>query len=269
MGRLSLLIIAVVFGVLVITPVAQADEPKISASTAILMDAATGKVLFEKDAEKKRHPASLTKIMTAILVLENEISQENVIVTNEAARIYIGSILRLKTGDRIFVGDLVKGALLASANDSTVALAVHTAGSHDVFVEMMNTKAFLLGLKDTHFVNTNGYSKPNHYSSARDLAQLARYCLKNSDFVKLVSSKQGEIKLKDKQGKEKIIQLRNTNRFLEMYPGANGVKTGTTSQAGNCLLSAATRGGRQLIAVVLKSHNRYGDSQKLMDYGFN
>ncbi|MDA8211882.1 MAG: D-alanyl-D-alanine carboxypeptidase [Clostridia bacterium] len=268
MSRLFYLFMAILSGLLVFTPVAQAEEPEITASAAILMDAATGQIYYEKNAVKQRHPASLTKIMTAIVVIETKIGGEEVKVSSEAAKVYIGSILNLNTGDRVSVNDLVKGALWASANDSTVALAVHTAGTHDGFVDMMNAKAFLLGLSGTHYLNTNGYSKPNHYSTARDLAQLARYCLKNREFAGLVSTKQGEIKLINKQGKEKIIQLSNTNRFLNMYPGANGVKTGTTSQAGNCLLSSATRGGRQLIAVVLKSHNRYGDSQKLMDYGF-
>lgn len=265
-----LLLIIVISGLL-FTPwssKAIASEPEISASAAIVMDRTTGQVYYEKAVNKKRHPASLTKIMTAILVIETKIGQENVIVSNEAAMIYIGSILNLKTGDRMTVNDLVKGALWASANDSTVALAIHTAGTHDGFVELMNTKAFLLGLGETHFVNTNGYSKANHYSTAKDLAQLARYCLKNDYFAKLVSSKQGEIKLVDKRGKTKVLQLQNTNRFLEMYPGANGVKTGTTSLAGNCLLASATQGDRQLITVVLKSGNRYGDIQKLMDYGF-
>jgi D-alanyl-D-alanine carboxypeptidase (penicillin-binding protein 5/6) len=266
-----LLLIIVISGLLFFTPwssEAVASEPNISALAAIVIDRTTGQIYYEKAANQQRHPASLTKIMTAILVIETKIGQENVIVSKEAAQIHIGSIVNLKTGDRITVNDLVKGALLASANDSTVALAIHTAGSHDGFVELMNTKAFLLGLAETHFANTNGYSKANHYSTAKDLSQLARYCLQNDYFAKLVSSKLGDLKLVDKRGKTKVLQLQSTNRFLEMYPGANGVKTGTTSLAGNCLLASAKKGDRQLITVVLKSGNRYGDSQKLMNYGF-
>ena len=268
MSRLFYILVPIISGLLIFTPAAQAEELKISASAAVLMDAATGQIYYEKNAIKRSHPASLTKIMTAILVIETKIGGEEVRVTNEAARVYIGSTLNLNPGDRVTVNELIKGALWASANDSTVALAVHTAGTHDGFIEMMNSKAFLLGLSGTHYINTNGYSKPGHYTTALDLALLARYCLKNPEFAGLVSTKQGEIKLINKHGKEKVIQLNNTNRFLNMYPGANGVKTGTTSQAGNCLLSSATRGGRRLIGVVLKSHNRYADSEKLMDYGF-
>ncbi len=245
------------------------EPPQISATSAILIDKDSGKIYFQKNALQARHPASITKIMTAIISLEANIGQEEAQVTPLAAGVYVGSTLNLHVGDRMLVEDVIKAALLASANDSTVVLAEHLAGNHDIFLELMNAKAFILGLDGTNYVNTNGFSKPNHLSTAQDLANLARYCLANPRFAELVATKQAEINLITKKGKAKKLTLRNTNKFLNTYPGANGVKTGTTAKAGNCLLTSVKKDQKQLISVVLKSRNRYTDTKKLMDYGFS
>lgn len=247
---------------------AVAAEPYISAYSAILMEADTGQVLFEKEMHKRREPASLTKIMTAILALEYGRLEEVVTVDREPARISVGQELHLAQGDRITLENLVKAALLYSANDSTVAIAQHVAGSEERFIELMNAKALVLGALNTRFANTNGYHHPNHYTTAYDLARITRYALTNAKFAEIVSMPRATIYWADGK-KEK--QVANTNGLVRerSYEGICGVKTGTTMRAGNCLVAAARKGGRTLIAVVLHSRNRYGDAVKLLDYGFN
>lgn len=244
------------------------SQPKISADAAVCMDRSTGETCFAKKPDKLVHPASITKIMTAIVVLEAATDGEIVTISPEAAKVYTGTIMKLRGGQIISLDDLVKAALMTSANDSTVALGMHLAGNQKLFVEMMNTKAMVLGLKNTNYVNTNGFSVPGHLTTAKEQVLLARYCLQNEDFAKIVSTKESAITI-TKNGKAQRLDIRNTNRFLRMYPGAAGVKTGTTTRAGNCLLGAATRNGKQLITIVLKSKDRYQDTIKLMEYGFN
>lgn len=244
------------------------SEPKVSADAALCMERTTGKIVFEKKPDKPVHPASITKIMTAIVVLEGADINEIVTIPPETVRVRMGSTMGLRTGQVISLKDLVKAALITSANDSTVALGVHLAGNQKLFVEMMNTKAWLLGLTNTNYVNTNGFSVPGHLTTAREQVLLARYCLQNEDFAKIVATKADSITITTK-GKAQRIDIRNTNRLLHSYPGVAGVKTGTTTRAGNCLLATSTRNGRQLITIVLKSRDRYQDTIKLMDYGFN
>ncbi|MDA8233968.1 MAG: D-alanyl-D-alanine carboxypeptidase [Clostridia bacterium] len=242
--------------------------PEISASTAILVDRRTGQVYYAKEADKQRHPASTTKILTGILAIERGRLEEEVVVGRKAAGITIGSTLNLQQGDRLTLKDLVKGALLVSANDSTVAIGEHIGGKGGVFMEMMNTKALLMGATRSNFLNTNGYSKPNHYTTAADLARMSRYALDNPLFAEIVATKESSIAIIDRQGQEKMVDLRNTNRLLGDYPGINGVKTGTTSAAGGCLVTSAVQNGRSLITVVLKSRSRYRDTVKLLNFGF-
>ena len=244
-----------------------AKEPKIKVDAAVLMDAETGQVYYVKNPDKHRSPASLTKIMTGLLAIELGDSNDLVTVSKRAQNIYIGSQIYLKEGEKIKLGELTKAALMYSANDSTVAIAEHVGGTHNNFIKLMNQKALELGAKNTRFVNTNGYSVPNHYSTAYDLALITRYALKNDTFAKLVSTKETTIHWADS---ERQKDIRNTNRLLRNdYPGVNGVKTGTTARAGKCLIASAIRENRQLIAVVLHSHNRYQDAAKLLEYGFN
>jgi len=247
---------------------AAAKPPVVSAHSALLMDAFTGQVYYDKKGLARSEPASLTKIMTVILALECGRLDEVATVGKRAAAIHIGQQLDLAQGDRITLENLVKGALLHSANDSTVAIAQHIAGSEERFIGLMNTKALVLGALNTKYANTNGYHHPNHYTTAYDLALITRYALNNSTFARLVSTPRDTILWAD--GK-KQKEVNNTNRLIRdnSYEGIIGVKTGSTSKAGNCLIAAARRGDRILIAVVLHSRNRYKDAVKLLDYGFS
>lgn len=241
--------------------------PKVAADAAVLMDVSTGQVLYDKHGSKRRAPASLTKITTGIIALEYGDLDKVVTVSSKAAAISIGSTIDLRKGDQITLGNLLKAALVFSANDSTVAIAEHIAGTHYNFIHLMNKKAIALGAFDTRFANTNGYSSPNHYTTARDLAVITRYALQNKAFNRLVRTRETTVTWKDPV-KEK--EITNTNRLLttQEYPGIDGVKTGTAVRAGKCLIASATRDGRRLIAVILHSPNRYGDAVKLLDYGF-
>lgn len=263
-------IFAVVFSLLltfIFAAPARAERPGVTAAAAVLMDAGNGQIYFSKKGEARREPASLTKIMTAIIALEYGNLQEEVTISRRAASVAVGQDIGLKAGDRITLENLLKAALLYSANDSTVAIAEHVAGSEKEFVGMMNAKAVLLGAHHTRFANTNGYHNPNHYTTATDLALITRYALQIKKFAELVSTREDTIRWVD--GREK--EVRNTNRLLrdDSFQGICGVKTGSTPRAGDCLIAAAFRGDRKLIAVVLHSHARYRDAVKLLDYGFN
>ncbi len=262
---------AVLFLVLILVLVsgspAWAKAPVISSFAGVLMDAESGQIYYSKKGDVRREPASLTKIMTAILAIENGNLDDLVTVSRRAASVSVGQDIGLKTGDRLILENLVKAALIYSANDSTVAIAEHIGGTEQEFIRMMNAKALLLGAYSTRFANTNGYHHPNHYTTARDLAVITRYALGNKKFAELVGTPETTIQWAD--GREK--EIRNTNRLLKngTYQGLYGVKTGSTPRAGDCLIAAANRDGRNLIAVVLHSRNRYNDAAKLLDYGFD
>ncbi len=259
-------IIVIMLVRLVFVPPAAAEAPVITASAGILMDAASGQVYYAKKGDARREPASLTKIMTAVLAIEYGRMGDVVTVSRRAASISMGQDIGLRSGDRLTLENLVKAALIYSANDSAVAIAEHIAGSEEGFIRMMNAKALLLGACNTRFANTNGYHHPNHYTTARDLALITRYALSIGKFRELVGTKEATMRWED--GREKII--RNTNGLLrDGFEGVYGVKTGTTPRAGDCLITAACRGERNLITVVLRSRSRYSDTVKLLDYGFN
>ncbi|MBE3585464.1 MAG: D-alanyl-D-alanine carboxypeptidase [Thermoanaerobacter sp.] len=247
---------------------AGAVPPSVTADAAVLMDARTGQIFYDKNGLQRREPASLTKIMTAIIALEYGRLNDVVTVSRNAAAIGMGSVLDLRAGEKITLEDLLKAALIMSANDSTVAIAEHVAGSEEEFIRMMNAKALVLGALHTRFANTNGYHDPRHYTCARDLAVITRYALQNPLFNQIVRTRETTISFCDSKRKETIY---NTNRLLRegSYPGIDGVKTGSTPRAGNCLIASATRGDRRLIAVVLHSANRYRDAVTLLDYGFS
>ena len=244
-----------------------ADDFSINARAAILIDGETGQVYYAKAADKERSPASLTKLMTAIIAVENGNLDDVVEITGLAASVSVGSTIGLNKGDKITLDNLLKAALVTSANDSTVAIAEHVGGSHDAFLYQMNRKAFLIGALDTKYANTNGYYDPKHYSTAYDLGLIARYALQKPLIRELVSTKETVVKwVSPKKEKE----VKNTNRLLfsEEVKGINGVKTGSTARAGNCLIASASRGDRQFIAVVLHAGNRYREAAKLLEYGF-
>lgn len=237
--------------------------PKITAEAAILIDGKTGEILYEKNAFEPRPPASLTKVMTALLAVELGDLKATVSVSENAA--HTGeSRLNLMAGESIDLENLLYGALLKSGNDTCVAIGEYIGGDEKKFVEMMNLKAKLLGCGQTNFVNTNGLPDPSHYSTAYDLSLMARAGLQNPTFKTIVQTQYYTVHWKNKRQ----VQIKNTNRLLQFYDGAIGVKTGTTNAAGQCLIAAAQRNDTQLIVVVLKSSNRFLDSTILLDYGF-
>ncbi|SPF55243.1 D-alanyl-D-alanine carboxypeptidase family protein [Candidatus Desulfosporosinus infrequens] len=241
------------------------DEPSgISADAAVLMDVATGDLLFGKQANKRRFPASTTKIMTAILGLELGRSDEVVTVSQKAADVGEAT-LHLDPAEKINLYELITGALIRSGNDACVAIAEHIAGSEEQFVNLMNRKALALGAQNTHFENTNGLPRNEHYSTAYDLALIARYGLQIPRFAAITRLKETKIHFLEP---DVFMDLQNTNKLLWNYPYADGVKTGTTIAAGKCLVASATKGGRQLLVVVLNAPDRFGDAKKLLEWGF-
>jgi D-alanyl-D-alanine carboxypeptidase (penicillin-binding protein 5/6) len=235
--------------------------PAITAHAAILFENTTGTVLYGKNEHVRRSPASLTKIMTALLAFESGRMDDTVTISRRAAGLG-GSSLYLKEGQQIPLRELMYGMLLRSGNDAAVAVAEHIAGSVSAFVGMMNQRADELGATNTRFANPHGLDANNHYSTAFDLTMLSRTALWHKDFAEIVGTV-------DHTYEEKGITWRNTNRLLWSYTGAEGIKTGTTGQAGNCLAAAASREGMQLITVVLGSANRWRDTTTLLDYAFD
>ena len=240
------------------------SKVKLTAQSAVLLDVTTGDVLYDKEAHKKRPPASTTKIMTGILGLELASPDEVVTVSPRAAQVGQASIY-LDPGERITIYELITGALVRSGNDACVAIAEHIAGSEARFVELMNQKALTLGAQNTNFVNTNGLPAKNHYSTAYDLALMARYGLQIPEFASITRLRETEIHFVEP---DILMDLRNTNKLLWKYPYADGVKTGTTNAAGKCLVASATKDGRQLVTVVLNAPDRFGDAQRLLEWGF-
>ncbi len=240
------------------------DPLELSADAAILMDAKTGQVLYVKNPFKKRPPASTTKVMTAILAIETGRLKEMVTISRSAAGVE-GSSIYLAQGEVLSLSDLLYGALLKSGNDACAAIAEHIGGSIEKFAVLMNIKAMTLGAVNTNFVNPHGLPDKDHYTCAYDLALIARYAMKNRTFSDMVSTRN---KVIDWPGKPWDRQLENTNKLLWRYLWAEGVKTGTTGEAGQCLISSASRDNRELVAVVLRSGNRWSDSIKLFEYGF-
>lgn len=229
-----------------------------SAQSAILLDGQTGRVLYEKLADKQSLIASTTKIMTALVVCEQTNVLDRVRIPQEATGIE-GSSMYLKVGEVLTVQDLLYGLMLHSGNDAAVALAIYCGGTVEGFAELMNDKAHRLGLRDTHFVNPNGLDSPGHYSTARDMAVLAAYAMENPIFAKTVSTKTVTVGNR---------VLRNHNKLLWLLEGADGVKTGFTKAAGRILVSSCTRQGRRLIAVTINDGNDWHDHQQLMEDGF-
>lgn len=235
----------------------------ISASAAVLMDQQTGRVLWAKNPDWQRPMASLTKIMTAILVLERDDPKELVVISREAARTP-GSSMYLRSGTTYRVQDLLYGLMLLSGNDAAVALAEHNSGSLADFVAFMNKKAAQLGALHTKFSNPHGLPDEGHYSTAYDMALLARYALSIPEFAHLVASPQAMIF----DPIDAVLHpIYNKNRLLWEFDGANGVKTGYTTAAGRCLAASATRQGRQVVAVILDAPRLWEDADALLTYG--
>ncbi len=231
----------------------------VSAHSAIVVDASTGRVLYEKNADEPGLIASTTKIMTALVVCEQCNVLDRMAIPGEAVGIE-GSSMYLREGEILTVQELLYGLMLASGNDAAVALAIYCGGTVSGFVQLMNDKAKVLGLNQTHFENPNGLDSPGHYSTARDLAALAAYAMNNPIFRKTVSAKTVSIGQR---------QLRNHNKLLWQVPGADGVKTGFTRAAGRILVSSAVRDGRRLVAVTLRDPDDWQDHEALLEAGFS
>lgn len=220
---------------------------------------------WENDVGRRLPPASLTKIMTVLLVLEHYQPQEVVTVSLAAAR-ESGARLGLKAGERMRVRDLLAASLLMSANDACHSLADHVAGNEKHFVQLMNQRAREWGLKATHFTNACGHDGEQHYSSARDLAILAGKALDYPAFVELVAKPVMTIQSADSG---RSFALENKNALIGRYPGAVGVKTGYTPKAGKCLIALAQRDGVKVMLVILHASNRWWDASDILDYAFS
>lgn len=250
----ALFLAALLFSV----PAHAAERPSVSAASAILMEADSGQILYEKNMDVPRLIASTTKILTALVVLEHCELDEEVIIKPEWTNIE-GSSMYLAAGKSYRVEELLYGLMLASGNDAAVALACHAAGDVEVFAEWMNEKAQSLGCRNSHFVNPNGLDDQEHYSTARDLAIITQEALENEAFREIVSSKTASV------GE---LTYRNHNKLLSMYDGVFGVKTGYTMAAGRSLVSCCERDGMTLICVTLSAPDDWDDHMSLYDWGY-
>ena len=245
--------------VLVASVLYLASAVSVSAQSAILIEASTGMVLYEKASESERGMASTTKIMTALIVLESADLDELVTIKQSCIGIE-GSSMYLQAGERLAVSDLLYGLMLSSGNDCAVVLADHVAGSQEEFVSLMNAKAKELGLLHTRFENPSGLPSVGHYSTAHDMARLAVHAMQNPTFREIVAAK---------SYRAGSHFLNNHNRLLSMYNGCDGIKTGFTKASGRCLVTSAVRDGIRLVAVTLNAPSDWNDHKILYDFGFS
>ena len=241
-----------------------AAELKIAARGAVLMNAQTGKIIRAHNQDLPLPPASTAKVLTALVVLDQNRTSDVVTIPAEALRVS-GASTQLTAGEKLSVGDLLHAMLLGSGNDAAIALALHSDGSIDSFVQRMNHKAHTLGAVRSRFVNPTGMPHPQQLTTARDLALITKAALENSEFRRIVGERTYRWRSRGWQG-----TIKNSNKLLSSYDGAIGVKTGNTREAGYCLVAAAQRTGQIYIAVVLKSDKKsvWQDATKLLDYGF-
>ena len=266
------LLICLLLGV--VPGAARAVDMDLPVKSAILMDVATGTILYEQDAHTPLAPASVTKVMTMLLIMEaidgGAIGWQDMVTASESAAAKGGSQIYLKVGEQMSVADMVKAIAVSSANDCACAMAEHIAGSEAAFVEKMNSRAKELGMNDTHFVNCTGLdddaAAADHKTSAHDIAVMSRELLKNHPDIKKYTTIWMDTLRNGTFG------LSNTNKMVRFYPGATGLKTGFTSKAGYCLSSSAQRDGMELVAVVMgakTSAERFSACKSLLDYGFS
>lgn len=244
------------------------SPPTIAASSAMLVDAETGQVLFAMNPDERVAPASITKIMTMLIVLEHveegKISLDDIVVVSREASLMGGSQVYLKEKEEASVGDLMAATAIRSANDASYALAEVISGTADAFTELMNARAAELGMSNTHFMNPEGLDDPDHYTTARDIMTMSRELLKHPKVLEWTSTWIGEMR-------GGTYDLFNTNRLIKTYEGADGLKTGQTDNAGWCLVGTALRGDTRLLSVVLgtdSDEDRIKETSKLLDYGF-
>ncbi|MCL6548979.1 MAG: D-alanyl-D-alanine carboxypeptidase, partial [Alicyclobacillus sp.] len=254
------------------SPEAPAADLAPNARSAVVMDFATGKVLYEKDAHERLPMASITKIMTLLLTMEaidsGRLKLTDKVRTSEYAASMGGSQIFLEPGEVMTVEDLIKGIAVASANDACVAIAEHLEGSEEAFVRKMNERAKELGMDDTHFVNSNGLPAPNHYSSAHDIAIMSRELLKHEQITRWTSIYSDYLR----KDSDHPLWLVNTNKLVRFYEGVDGLKTGYTAEAKYCLAATAKRDGFRVIAVVMgepKPTVRNAEVAGLLNWSFN
>lgn len=267
----KILIIILAFSCFI--PIAKAEDSlNLSSESAILMDAESGKILYEKNIDEKLPMASMTKIMSMLLIMENiengSLKYEDKVLISENASGMGGSQVFLQAGEEYTVNDLLKCIAVSSANDAVVAMAEKISGSVDTFVTLMNEKAKSLGLENTNFANPHGLDNENHYSTAYDMAIMAKELLKHEDILKFTSIYEDYLTKPD--GSQ--VWLVNTNRLVRFYDGVDGLKTGYTTEAGYCLTATAKKNDLRLISVVMKSpsaEERSSDTSTLLTYGFN
>ncbi len=242
-----------------------------NAKSAILIEASTGKIIYEKNSHEKLSPASMTKMMSMLVIVESIekgiISWDDMVTASENASKMGGSQILLETGEQMSVADLFKGVAVASGNDAVVALAEAVAGTEEEFVNMMNTRAKELGLKDTMFKNPHGLDDANHYSSAYDMMLIAKELVKHEKVLEYTSIYEDYLR----KGTSKELWLVNTNKLTRFYPGVDGLKTGYTDTAGYCLTATAKKNGMRLIAVAMGEADakvRNAEVTSMLDYGF-
>lgn len=263
--KITSLLIAVILSCIFLSCPLKVSALSISASSAVLIDAQSGKVLFEKNSKKILPMASTTKIMTAVVAIESGSLERTVIVSKESVGIE-GSSIYLCEGEKLTLEQLLYALMLSSANDAATAIAIAVAGSETAFSDIMNKTATKIGLTSTHFDNPHGLDSESHYTTAYDLAKLTAYALKLPKFKAIVSTYKHQIPL---AGKENARLLVNHNKLLRSYEGIIGVKTGYTKRSGRCLVSAAERNGLVLIAVTLNAPDDWKDHKTMLNYGFD
>lgn len=267
--------ILILFFLLLLVPIVKAEEVEDLApngKSAIMIEASTGEILFQKNKDERLAPASMTKMMSMLLIMEEiekgNLKWDEMVTASEKASSMGGSQIFLEVGEKMSVTDMLKGISIASGNDATVAMAERISGSEDAFVKKMNEKAKELGLTNTNFVNATGLPADNHYSSANDMSIIAKELVKHEKILEFTSTYEDYLRKDSKSP----FWLVNTNRLVRFYSGVDGLKTGFTDEAGYCLTSTAKRENMRLITVVMNepdSSKRSSDTSKMLDYGFN
>lgn len=246
-------------------PQGSSSQPSVSARSAVLADGESGNIVWSKNADERLPMASTTKIMTAIVAIENCELSSDVEIPPEACGVE-GSSIYLKPGEHLTLEELLFAMMLESANDAACAVAIAVAGSIPQFAELMNETAQSIGMSDSHFTNPHGLDNEEHYTTAADMAKLAVHALANEDFARIVSTYKKTIPLCGDEGTRVLL---NHNKLLKYYDDAVGIKTGFTKRSGRCLVSAAKRNGMTMVAVTLSAPDDWNDHMAMLDYGFS
>ena len=268
----KILILLLLFISIPLVKAEEVEDLAPNAKSAIMIEASTGEILFQKNKDEKLAPASMTKMMSMLLIMEEiengNLKWDEMITASEKASSMGGSQIFLKVGEKMTVEDLLKGVAIASGNDAVVALAERVSGSEEQFVKRMNIRAKDLGLKNTNFINATGLTGDNHYSSAYDMSLIAKELVKHEKILEFTSTYEDYLRKDTKSP----FWLVNTNRLVRFKEGVDGLKTGFTDEAGYCLTATMKKDNMRLITVVMKEENtskRSADTTKMLDYGFN